>query len=123
MKLSKKVIGGIVAVAIVLLFVVTVPNKDDHTEAIMQKCVAEMQQEEKSNEANAGVALGASMVAKVLPTMLQVDNYGVVSVGKLVDGDKSKTISVGVLGHVFVGDLDDKMKDSDKKKKDSEEKE
>lgn len=116
MKLSKKAIAGIGAGVVLLLLVCTVPNKDDHKQAIAKECLASMEKESKTEKEQMEAALGASMIGKVLDSSLEVSNYGIVSVGRISNGKESKTVSYGVLGHVFVSNMDEKtLEDSAKK--------
>ena len=51
------------------------------------------------------------IIKKVLESKLEVASYGVVSVGSVQNEKKKQPVSVGVFGHVFVGDVDKKLLD------------
>lgn len=100
---------GIVAVVVALL-VVTCPSRESHREAV-KDVVREAIGKEIGGDKNTWSMIGAffagSLMNTVVDNMLEVDNYGVCSVGRTHVGGKSKTLSFGILGHVFTFSADD----------------
>lgn len=103
----------LVALAAVLVgLVATCPTADDHREAITKEINRVV--EHASQRSGGGDAWGmiGSMITKnivgvVVDNMIDVDNYGVCSVGSITFKGKKKQVSFGILGHVFTFDADD----------------
>lgn len=107
MKLSKKAIAGIIAAVVLIVMFVTVPKKDAHMTAISEKWTKQMIDDCKDEqEKSLCMALGGNMVNKVLTSKLEVSNYGLCSVGRIKGDKKTKTVSFGILGMVFVSSMD-----------------
>ena len=58
--------------------------------------------------------LVAQFADAIVGQFMSVDNYVIFSVGKIRYGGETKTISFGILGHVFTFDADDIGKAMDK---------
>ena len=105
-----KIIAAIV-IALLSLFILiaTCPDKQAHRERIKDEVSAYMAREVWADtpEEDTGMAVLGSMLVGTLTDAflnagLQVDHYFVCSVGRLNAFGKSRTVSFGVLGHVFV---------------------
>ena len=123
-KLKKNQTVLIIAAAVLLLFIITCPSKDSHKEAIvneMNEAIDEsMESDISQNEGMGGMAmLGKAFICKMLDAALdselQVSNYGICSVGKIQYQGKTKTLSFGILGHVFAFGKDDIKKELNQK--------
>lgn len=94
----------LIVAAVVALFIVTCPNRADHTNAIMDVVNSSLNDKSKGEEDGwsiLGSAIGSKIIGALLEQKLQVNNYFVCSVGQITLQGKTKTISVGVLNHVF----------------------
>lgn len=98
-----------ILVAVVVLAVVTCPDKRDHKDAIMSVINERISEEIGGDDgwAALGATLGTSVSEWVLDKGLYVDNYFVCSIGKFNTGKEYKRVSVGVFGHVFTFSKDD----------------
>ncbi len=112
----KKTIWIIVTVAVVILFVLTCPKKEQHKDAIMEKVSAVMEKEFAKNADDSdfgqGLAIFGSMFAnKLIEAALDNDfkykNYIVFSLGQIKHEGEMKTISVGLLNQIFTFSEDD----------------
>ena len=106
----KKVLLLVVVVGIGVLMTMTVPEKQAHKEAMM-KAIREYVDEEATERglADNGVTrVGKNLVSKaiegVLGAKLKVNNYYLFNTTSVKMGDESKTLSVGMFGHVFTFD-------------------
>lgn len=105
------VVGVLVAIAAVFYF--TCPDEADHraeVQKVGEKAIRSLAAKQDS-EVVTGLSLlfGDKVVAMAVDNLLEVDNYGVVSIGRITNPqhpDKSTLISVGVLGHVFTASAD-----------------
>lgn len=97
--------------------VVSCPDKEAHSEAIMEN-VNELIDKEATkditNDDEKALALFASSLVSgisnlVIDSRLSVDNYFLFSVGKVTFDGESKIVSVGLLNHVFT-DINDNLK-------------
>lgn len=111
-------IGLVAAFLAVILFAVTCPGKQEHQEAI-KAMVSEVMDESVSAEDDAdarGIVEAAStfilspIVDVFTDSKLKVDNYVVVSVGRITFDGKTHTVSLGVLNHVFAFGKDEVRK-------------
>ena len=95
-------------VAIVIVMFITCPSDGDHrreVRALGEKTV-KMYAARQGNILVSGMAMafGDDLVDMIISQLLEVDNYGVVSIGRLEnpkDPSKSQIVSVGAFGHVF----------------------
>lgn len=103
----------LVALAAALVgLVATCPTADDHREAITKEINRVVEHAaEKSGGGDAWGMIGSmitkNIVGVVVDNMIEVDNYGVCSVGSITFKGKKKQVSFGILGHVFTFDADD----------------
>lgn len=111
--MTKKVLTLIIVVAIGLVAVVTCPDKNAHEAAVMQKLNSAISETiKKNNDENTStfekglMMLGSMFASKIAETAvsnsLNVNNYFVMSTGEVTFGDKTRTVSVGVFGHIFI---------------------
>lgn len=109
---TKWLVALLILLVILGVLVVTVPDREAHRNAIMGSTREWVN--EKVEQRDMGDIVGEVikwMSGKgadiAIDQVLQVDNHFVYSVGKLMVGDKPKTISLGILGHVFTFGKDD----------------
>lgn len=111
------IIAAVVAV-IFAVFAITCPNSEKHEEAVKSEARAfvneTIDQVNDSENSMLGsiLALGQKyLTGKALDTFMEtsfhVDNYFVCSVGRIELMGKSKTLSFGILGHVFTFSKED----------------
>ena len=91
-----------------LICVITCPDKEKHSEALMKIVNVALQSElsRVSNDNNDelvmfGAAIGASVAEFIIDKHLVVDNYFVCSIGRTLYKGEEKIVSVGVMNHVF----------------------
>lgn len=94
------------------VLVVTVPDRESHRQAIVgssREWVNEKVEQRGADDILGEVIKWVSGKGAdiAIDQLLQVDNHFVYSTGKLMVGDEPKTISLGILGHVFTFGKDD----------------
>lgn len=105
------------AAAVFFLLLITCPGEEKHRQTVVDE-IAEAAQRENIWQSKDddllgafGETLGNMLVAQfadaVVGQFMRVDNYVIFSVGKIRYGGKTKTVSFGILGHVFTFDADD----------------
>lgn len=94
--------------ALSLVCIVTCPDKDAHSDALMklfnvawQTELAEVGINENEGLALLGSALGSGIAEYVIEKQLIVDSYFVCSVGRFIYEGEENIVSVGVLNHIF----------------------
>lgn len=119
-QLSKKIVAIAVIVIAIIILALSCPNKQTHVEAlnnaIMTYLTESMSKDStmtKDGSDELATGLASSIVPKVLNSKLNVNNYFLFSVGELTDEGKTKTVSFGILGHVFPIGLSDSEKELD----------
>lgn len=103
-------IMGLVIVAIFVGLVVTCPTPDKHREAVTEEITRIVERASDSNNdawGMLGTMIVPRLVGVVIDHALHVDNYMVCSVGRVHYKGKDKTVSFGILNHVFTFDADD----------------
>lgn len=113
----KKTLAFIVFIVIILVGVVTCPQKDAHQDALMKlvniALDTELSQKASSEEekgwALLGSMIGSSIAELVIDNKLVIDNYFVYSIGRIVFEGEEKVVSVGLFNHVFTMS-EDKLK-------------
>lgn len=97
-----------VIVGLVILMFVTCPNENSHRQEVHQlgEKAVKLVAAEQNNPLVTGLSFmfGGKIVEMFVNECLEVDNYGVVSVGRIVDPTQTAkpiVVSVGVLGHVY----------------------
>ena len=98
----------IVAVVVVLaLLVITCPSKEKHQRVIRDHLKEAIQKElptEDIDTENPFVkvlsAIGTTLLDTFIEKNLKVQSYGLFSIGRA--GNPAETISIGILGHVFL---------------------
>ena len=115
----KKILSLVIIIAVVLVAIVTCPDKQAHQDAIMAEMNGAIDSAIKDKVGLGDSDLGKSIskitskltstvIGAAFETAVTVDNYFVFSVGKIDIDDKPKTVSVGLFGHVFTTfDADD----------------
>lgn len=102
------ILGGVLAV--------TCPSRQDHKDAVSlstRQWVGDKLDAIAQNNDLLSIFTGAvewisgQGIDFVIDQYLDVDNYGVCSIGRVNLGEKSKVVSVGVLNHVFTFDKED----------------
>ena len=97
--------------------VISCPDKEAHSEAIMEN-VNELIDEETTKDVTndtekALVLLASSLVSGisnlVIDSRLSVDNYFLFSIGRVTFEGESRIVSIGMLNHVFT-DINDNLK-------------
>ena len=114
------------AAAVFFLLLITCPGEEKHRQTVVDEIAEAAQRENiwqsKDNDLLGafGETLGNMLVAQfadaVVGQFMRVDNYVIFSVGKIRSGGKTKTVSFGILGHVFTFDADDIGKTMKKQK-------
>lgn len=119
-QLSKKIVAIAVIVIAIIILALSCPNKQTHVEAlnnaIMTYLTESMSKDSTMTKDGSGelaTGLASSIVPKVLNSKLNVNNYFLFSVGEFTDEGKTKTVSFGILGHVFPIGLSDSEKELD----------
>ena len=114
----KKILLFIIFIAIALVGIVTCPQKDAHTDALMKlinvaldsELARHADTEEEMGLAMLGSVLGSGIAEIVIDKKLLVDNYFVCSIGRIVFEGEEKIVSVGCFNHVFTMP-EDKLKE------------
>lgn len=118
----KKILVLFLFVGIGLVAVVTCPQKDAHTDALMKLVNVALDTElskHAKTEAEMGFAMlgsviGSGIAEMVIDQKLMVDNYFVCSIGRVLLDGEEKVVSVGCFNHVFTMP-EDKLKEELKK--------
>lgn len=116
--LTDCLVAFVIILALSVTLVATCPKPADHRAALRE--VLNEAITEKVGEGSDIVDSVLKMVGKLalstttdlaIDRMVHVDNYYVVSVGRLKLGDKERIVSVGVLNHVFTPDKEDVLRE------------
>ena len=109
----KKLLVVIIILAVAILMTQTLPDKKAHKEALADTFaeyasykIDENKDNGLSDVLNEGLKAlrkvgGDKVVEATLSQFLEVDNYYVLSIGRLKQGGEKKLISIGLFGHVF----------------------
>ena len=109
----KKILFLVILAAVVVGAVVTCPDKKAHKEALADTFaeyasykIDENKDNGLSDVLNEGLKAlrkvgGDKVVEATLSQFLEMDNYYVLSIGRLKQGGEKKLISIGLFGHVF----------------------
>ena len=105
----KKILLFVVIIAIALVGVITCPQKDAHTDALMKLVNVALDSElsrhadtkEEMGLAMLGSFIGSGIAEMVIDKKLMVDNYFVCSIGRIVFEGEEKIVSIGCFNHVF----------------------
>ena len=103
----KKLLSFFVCTLIVLMFVVTCPDKQKHQEVIKSSLSERFDKKlsEDSSTSSIFSLLGSVITTNILDVFLsselRVDNYFLFSLGIVSWQGEEKTVSLGVLNHVF----------------------
>ena len=102
----KKVFWILLPVLIVIVCVLTCPDRQKHETAIKETVRDVMNEssedEEPSGLAALGSAIGSGLAGLAMDMMFDVNNYGVCSIGHISWQGEDKVVSVGIMNHVFV---------------------
>lgn len=106
--MKKSLVTILIFVIIAGVMVVTCPDRQQHESAIQEVIDYNLKvADDGTGTAYFASMFGSGLINVFLNTMLTVDNYFVVSIGKVVlPGGKIKQVSFGILGHVFTIDKD-----------------
>lgn len=100
----------LVLAAMAIGLMATCPTEQDHREAITKE-MNRFIKESTDNQSDAwgiiGNIISQKIVGVVVDNLIEVDNYGVCSVGSITFKGKTHRVSFGILGHVFTFDADD----------------
>ena len=100
----------LVLAAIAVGLMATCPTEQAHREAITKE-MNRFIKESTDNQGDAwgiiGNIISQKIVGVVVDNLIEVDNYGVCSVGSITFKGKTHRVSFGILGHVFTFDADD----------------
>lgn len=100
----------LVLAAMAIGLVATCPTEQAHREAITKE-MNRFIKESTDNQGDAwgiiGNIISQKIVGVVVDNLIEVDNYGVCSVGSITFKGKTHRVSFGILGHVFTFDADD----------------
>ena len=104
----KKLLSFFVCTLIVLMFIVTCPDKQKHQEIIKSSLSERFDKklsEDSSTSSSLFSLLGSVITTNILDVFLsselRVDNYFLFSLGVVSWQGEEKTVSLGVLNHVF----------------------
>ena len=98
---KKNYIKYIVIAAILLIMVFTCPDKEKHQQAITNKVTSSLVTDSSSEGMGLkmlGALIAPAISQMMLEGMMNVHNYGLISVGTI----DSKPVSIGAFGNVFI---------------------
>lgn len=111
---SRGWIIALVALVVLAVLVVTKPSRSSHLEAIDRACYDYLSESVDSSivggipvMADGVKNVAGSFIGEVVEQHFELHDRLLWNVGKFTYGDKEKTVSVGILGHVFTFDKDD----------------
>lgn len=101
----KKLLTAVIVVAIIVAMACTCPDNDAH-QAAVKKEVKTAITDEMGKVAGSTITFYASLVTNLaanlaVDKMVDVKNYGILSVGTVTWGNDTHVVSVGAFGHVF----------------------
>lgn len=97
----------LIIVIIAGAMVITCPDKARHIEEIEEIIDNSISQDDTGIAALFSALGGKKLILNVIDPFFNVDNYFIVSIGRIrLNENESKTVSVGLLGHVFTIDKD-----------------
>lgn len=111
--MNGKVISLLIVIVLLVVMVFTRPSRADHKQAIGQAVngyVADQVDDHADDVPLVGEIVkwgGREAVNYYLDNNFELDDYMVLNVGKLRYNGRMKTVSVGLLGHVFTVDKHD----------------
>ncbi len=101
-------------VLIVVVMVVTCPDKYDHQQAVRHVVTNVVDETIEDNVPDdipfvglAGSVVASKLVETFLDSRLEVTNYYVLSVGRVDFNGRQRLVSVGAFGHIFTFDEED----------------
>lgn len=113
-KSSRGWIVALVALVVLAVLVISKPNRSSHLDAIDRACYDYLSESVDSSIVGGipvmsdGVKnLAGSFIGEVVEQHFELHDRLLWNVGKFTYGGKEKTVSVGILGHVFTFDKDD----------------
>lgn len=106
-----------------LVCVVTCPDKNAHSEALMklfnvayQAELAEITTDKNEGWMMLGSALGSGIAEYIIDKQLIVDNYFVCSIGRFNYDGEENIVSLGVLNHIFTKSEEDLLREMEDRK-------
>lgn len=113
-KSSRGWIIALVALVVLAVLVISKPSRSSHLDAIDRACYDYLSESVDSSIVGGipvmsdGVKnLAGSFIGEVVEQHFELHDRLLCNVGKFTYGGKEKTVSVGILGHVFTFDKDD----------------
>lgn len=95
----------LIIIVVVAILGFTNPSKEDHLDALIVVISKEAYDDiiEDQNAIGAlGASIGSSLAKSFAQNFIEVDNYIVFSIAKVERNNKTKIISYGVLGNIFL---------------------
>ena len=119
--MNKSVLSIIVVILLGLVMFVTCPKENDHKDAI---CLAfNKAVDEKLGESSLSLEGAVNFAGKwvikqganlFINSYVEVENYGLVSIGRYTFNGHNKVISVGMFNHIFTISKDDILEEIEK---------
>jgi len=110
----KKLVIFLFFVVLGVLMFATCPDKKDHQEAIKAVVSSYLEEEMLSLPSGieevvdkVGLPVAGTVLDVVMKNKLKINNYYLFSTGEVTHKGETRTVSFGVLGHVFTFDEDD----------------
>ncbi len=100
----KKLLIFLSFVSLIVVFALTCPNKQEHSESI-NNFLTDIVREKTDKDGVAGIVwggLGSFIMEGFIKTHLSTDNYFIFSLGKISYQENNKIVSFGILNHVFI---------------------
>ncbi len=125
--MKKSYIAIIAILALLILLGVTCPDKQAHSDEVktaisdyLDEELAKNTSEDEQDWAVFGSIFANKLVEVVLDSKLKVNNYIIFSIGEVHSQGENKTVSFGILNHVFTFDADDIRRWVEENESDSE---
>lgn len=117
----KKITTLLIIIICFGILVISCPDERSHKEAVIQMASNAFRSEvDDKNNSEYNVAynfIGNTIVGGVISLFVNfnftIDNYFIFSVGKMDINGQRKTVSFGILGHVFTPDINNNEKNYD----------
>lgn len=117
-KKSRKTFVTLSILAVVLiLLVATCPGKEKHWDAVSDELREVV--DDSAKQFGGGLmgmfsaTFSYGVINMMVKNLVDVESYGICSVGRVRHDGKTETVSVGILGHIFTFDADDVKKKMD----------
>lgn len=97
----------LVLAVIAVVMMLTCPNEEKHVEKLTKEMTKELK-ESTDSESLAGMVEGAlvgwvgdDLLRPLIKSTLVVDDYALLTVGKMKGNGKERVVTIGMFGHVF----------------------